>query len=70
MIKEILVKNAENNVIRVIILPHKDTGKYSFINMSKGHICPCQFDSIDDAMVDLESKLQAGSILGYKVIRG
>lgn len=39
----------------VTILPHKDTGKYSYVNMTKGHICPCQFDSVEDALKDLEN---------------
>ena len=39
----------------VTILPHKDTGKYSYVNITKGHICPCQFDSAEDALKDLEN---------------
>lgn len=39
----------------VTILPHKDTGKYSYVNMTKGHVCPCQFDSVEDALKDLEN---------------
>lgn len=49
----ILYKDKKINI--VTILPHKDTGKYSYVNMTKGHICPCQFDSVEDALKDLEN---------------
>ncbi len=34
--------------------PHKGTNMYSFVNLSKGHICPCLFSSIDAAIADLD----------------
>jgi hypothetical protein len=49
----ILYKDKKVNI--VTILPHKESGKYSYINMTKGHICPCQFESIEAALKDLES---------------
>ena len=45
----------DKKVSIVTILPHKDTGKYSYVNMTKGHICPCQFGSVGDALKDLEN---------------
>ena len=36
-----------NETLDVLLLPHKGTNMYSFVNLSKGHICPCLFPSID-----------------------
>ena len=41
------------DTVQVLILPHKETGKYSYINLTKGHICPCMFDSVEEALADL-----------------
>ena len=38
----------------VLILPHKGTNYYSYINLTKGHICPCMFNSIEEALEDLK----------------
>ena len=43
------------DTVDVRILPHKLTGKYSYVNLTKGHICPCLFDSIEDALADLNT---------------
>ena len=38
----------ENNEKRTIVLmPTKDGTKWQYINLTKGYICPCQFDSRD-----------------------
>lgn len=39
--------------VEVGILPHKDGSGYSFINFTKGHICPCKFKSVDEAIWDM-----------------
>ena len=38
-----------NETLDVLLLPHKGTNMHSFVNLSKGHICPCLFPSIDAA---------------------
>lgn len=45
----------DKRVSIVTILPHKETGKYSYVNMTKGHICPYQFDSVEEALDDLKN---------------
>ena len=30
-----------NETVEVLLLPHKNTNKYSFVNITKGHICSC-----------------------------
>lgn len=29
--------------VKVLLLKHKAEGGYSFVNLTKGHICPCGF---------------------------
>lgn len=49
-----LVQRTDDSVVEVAILPHKDGTGYSYINLSKGHICPCKFPSIDAAIMDMK----------------
>lgn len=51
--------------IDVTILKHKITGKYSFVNLTKGTICPCEFDSIEDAKNDLQKQFEDGKIISF-----
>lgn len=37
----------------VLLLPFKGTNTYSYVNLTKGHICTCKFNSIEDALNDL-----------------
>lgn len=37
----------------VLLLPHKNKKCYSFINLTKGHICPCKFKTEEEAIEDL-----------------
>lgn len=43
------------DVIEVLILRHKNTELYSYVNLTKGHICPCKFNSIEEALDDLKN---------------
>lgn len=54
--------------VEVLLLPHKDTGKFSFVNLTKGHICSCQFDSIRDAINDMEIRKQQGLLDSYDIL--
>ena len=49
----ILYKN--KNISLVTILPHKGTELYSYVNLTKGHICPCKFNSVEEALEDLKN---------------
>lgn len=55
-------------IVTVLLLKHKNTEEYSFVNLTKGHICPCRFKSIDDAIKDLEERKNSGNIINYKFI--
>lgn len=59
-----LVTRHKDNVL-VSIMRNKLDGTYSFVNLTKGHICPCRFDSIEDAIKDMEEKKDNGEIIDF-----
>lgn len=59
-----LVKRQHDNVI-VTIMKNKSDETYSFINLTKEHICPCKFNSIDDALKDMDRLKDCGKIISY-----
>lgn len=56
------------DIVTVLLLKHKNTNEYSFVNLTKGHICPCRFKSINEAVKDLEERKESGNIINYKFI--
>lgn len=44
-----------NDIVYVLLLRHKVTNKYSFVNLTKEHICPCQFNTVEEALNALSS---------------
>ncbi len=59
-----LVQRKSGNVV-VSIMRNKSDGTYSFVNLTKNHICPCRFDSVEDAVKDMDEKILNGEIIGY-----
>ena len=55
-----------DGTFEVLLLKHKGTETYSFVNLTKGHICPCIFNSIQEAIDDLDRYIQNGRIITYK----
>lgn len=58
----------EKDEVIVVIAKYKDTDKYSFVNLTKGHICKCVFNSIDEAISDLENYKAKGKIIDYEEV--
>lgn len=54
-----------NDTVIVSIMRNKSDNTYSFINLTKGHICPCKFNSIGDALGDMDFKVKSGEIIRY-----
>ena len=54
-IERIVVERGKDTV-EVLLLPHKDGRGWSFVNLTKGHICPCVFPDREAAMQDLEQR--------------
>ena len=59
-----LVTRQKDNVL-VSVMRNKLDGTYSFVNLTKGHICPCRFDSIEDAIKDMDEKKDNGEIIDF-----
>lgn len=41
---------------------------WTFVNITKEHICPCKFSSIEDAILDMERQIKTGKIIKYEEI--
>ncbi len=58
------VQRKSGNAI-VSIMRNKSDNTYSFVNLTKNHICPCRFNSIEGAVKDMDEKILNGEIVGY-----
>lgn len=63
MKKFIIKKDKEN--INVLLLKNKLDDSYSYVNLSKGHICSCKFNSIDDAIEDMIERKNKGLLIDF-----
>jgi len=59
--------NGEESV--VVIFKNKSDGTYSFVNLTKEHICSCKFKTIEEAIQDMNDQLRKGLIESY-VVKG
>lgn len=64
----ILIERPLDTVI-VLLFKHKESGKWSFINLSKEHICECEFDNYKDAINDLNKYMESGKIKTWRFIK-
>jgi len=46
----------KNDTVDVLLLPHKDGTGFSYVNLTKGHICPCKFKTMQEALADMDNK--------------
>lgn len=60
-----LVERPDKDNVEVVILPNKFDGMYSFVNLTKGHICSCKFKSEKEALDDMENQIKIGKIIKY-----
>ena len=64
MIKYNVLK-LDGSVNEVLLLKVKNTNKYRYVNLTKGHICVCEFDSVELAEEDMNKRLQDGLLIAY-----
>lgn len=43
---------------KVLFLFDRQTKKYAFVNVSKGHVCECRFNSLSDGIKDLKIRVE------------
>lgn len=53
--------------VRVSIFRNKSDNTYSYVNLTKSHICSCRFKSIRDAFVDLSNYVKNGDVDFYSI---
>lgn len=63
-----LVTRPKDTVL-VFLMKHKDKNTYSYVNVSKGHICPCEFSTIQDAIDDMDKLKKEGKIIRYEIMK-
>lgn len=51
--KRIIVTRKDGSLREVEIMIDESTGKYAYVNLTSHHICPCRFDTIEDAVDDM-----------------
>ena len=54
------------DTVLVTILKNKNDNTYSYVNLTKEHICPCRFQSIRDAVADMDRLKEEGKIIRYE----
>jgi hypothetical protein len=54
-----------NDEIEVVLVKYREEDKFSFVNLTKGHICPCIFKSENEAIEDLNKYKRLGKIIDY-----
>lgn len=59
-----------SGTVDVLLLKHKGTDEYSFVNLTKGHICPCRFRSMEEAILDLAERKKGGRIFNRCCVCG
>lgn len=54
--------------VELQVLPN-ESGKFQYVNLSSSHICPGEFDTIQDAFADLGKYLDQYEILTIRPYR-
>lgn len=62
--RSIMVERPDNNVV-VEIMYDRFSGKYCFVNLTKGHVCECRFNTYEDAENDLRKQQQNGNVINW-----
>lgn len=65
--KKWIVERPHDKVIVTIML-NKSDNTYSFVNLTKEHICPCKFESIDEALKDMDNQIKQGKVIRYYLL--
>ena len=59
-----LVIRDKGNVV-VSIMWNRMDQRYHFVNLTKGHICSCDFKTVQDAIADMQEKKDNGEIIDF-----
>ena len=64
-----IVKKQDGEESVVVVFKNKSDGTYSFVNLTKEHICSCKFKTIEEAIYDMNNRLKKGLIESY-IVKG
>ena len=59
---------ADGTTRELMLLKNKNGTGYQYINLDKKHICPCKFESIEEALKDLDRLIEKGKIKKYEIV--
>ncbi len=59
--------NRPKGDVEVAIMFDRNTEKYCFVNLTKGHVCKCRFNSYEEAIQDLENEISLGNVNFYTI---
>ena len=60
-----LVTRPDDTVL-VYLMKNESDNTYSFVNITRWHICPCRFSSVRDAVADMDRLKEEGKIIRYE----
>lgn len=63
----LVVRDKGNVVVSIMVDVHNEC--YRFVNLTKGHICSCEFKTLLDAVNDMQSKKDSGEIIDFIKIK-
>lgn len=66
MISRKIIVYRDDGIFECVILKYKNEDKYSWCNLTKGHICTCKFDTYEDAINDIYKYIQSGKVKTFK----
>ena len=61
----IIVNKPNGDSYICLLMQHKISKEWSFVNLTKQHICPCKFKTYDEAIEDLENHVKDGKIVSW-----
>ena len=53
------------DIVEVWLVRNKDGSGFQFVNISKGHICPCKFEGFGQAVTDMSKLKSEGKIISF-----
>lgn len=56
----------EKEIVIITLIKFKEDNLWSFVNLTKGHICKCKFSNIEEALEDLNIRLKNSLIKNYE----
>ena len=59
----LVIRNKGNVVVSIMF--NRFNGSYHFVNLTKRHICSCEFETVWDAIDDMQSKKDNGEIIDF-----